>query len=148
MDLSVLRESSSLVKIFVSSRNDQDIVLHLENYPNLKLSSDKNKGDISSFVTAETQNLTRRKKLLALSKSKESLKREIIEQVTKNADGMLVFPNRVSHISSLLMCLIGLGEPACNCKVCAAPERMRLFGIDLDDYHQNSKTFTLNYTRG
>jgi len=100
---SILRESSSLVKIFVSSRNDQDIVLHLQNYPNLSLSSEKNKEDISSFVTIETQSLIKRKKLLALSKNKEKLKTEIIERVIKNADGMLVLPSRVSNACVLLM---------------------------------------------
>ena len=76
---SILQESSSLVKIFVSSRDDQDIVLHLRDYPNLELSSEMNKDDISSFVSAETYNLIKRKKLLALSTNKEKLKIEIIE---------------------------------------------------------------------
>ncbi|KAH8653142.1 hypothetical protein BGZ60DRAFT_533332 [Tricladium varicosporioides] len=84
----ILQESSSLVKVFVSSRRDHDIVLNLRDYPNLELSSEKNKDDISSFVTTETNNLIRRKKLLALSTNKEELKVEIIEQVTKKADGM------------------------------------------------------------
>ncbi|KAH6662692.1 hypothetical protein B0J14DRAFT_685218 [Halenospora varia] len=84
----ILQESSSLVKIFVSSRRDHDIVLHLQDYPNLKLSSEMNKDDISSFVTTKTYNLIKRKKLLALSTNKENLKTEIIKQVTKNTDGM------------------------------------------------------------
>ena len=86
----ILKESSSLVKIFVSSRDDQDIVWHLQNYPNLELSSDKNKGDITSFVRAETQSLIQKRKLLHLSSNKEELKEIIIEQVTKGANGMSV----------------------------------------------------------
>jgi hypothetical protein len=95
---SILLESSSLVKVFVSSRDDQDIVLQLQHYPNLELSSGKNKDDISSFVTAETQSLIKSKKLLRLSSNKEKLKTEIIEHVTKNADGMSVLPSIESRI--------------------------------------------------
>ena len=84
----ILQKSSSLVKIFVSSRDDQDIVLHLRDYPNLELSSDKNMDDITSFVAAETHTLIKRRKLLALSSDKESLKPQIIKQVTKGANGM------------------------------------------------------------
>jgi hypothetical protein len=84
----VLQESSSLVKIFVSSRDDQDIVLHLRKYPHLELSSDKNKQDITSFVSTETKNLIRRRKLLRFSMNKEELQETIIEQVTKGANGM------------------------------------------------------------
>lgn len=94
----ILQESSSLVKVFVSSRRDHDIVLNLRDYPNLELSSEKNKDDISSFVTTETNNLIRRKKLLALSTNKEELKVEIIEQVTKKADGMSVLSSSASYI--------------------------------------------------
>jgi hypothetical protein len=84
----ILQQSSSLVKIFVSSRDDQDIVLYLRDYPSLELSSNKNMDDITSFVKAETHSLIKRRKLLALSTSKENLKTEIIDQVTKGANGM------------------------------------------------------------
>ena len=100
---SILQESSGLVKIFVSSRDDQDIVLRLLDYPNLELSSEMNKDDISSFVIAETDNLVKRKKLLALSTNKENLKIEIIEQVTKKADGMSVLCSNASHVYVPLM---------------------------------------------
>lgn len=99
----ILQEFSSLMKIFVSSRNDQDIVLHLRDYSNLELSSETNKNDISSFVKAETCSLMKRKKLLALSINKEKLKIEIIEQVTKNADGMSILFSNASHVYASLM---------------------------------------------
>jgi hypothetical protein len=84
----ILRESSSLVKIFVSSRDDQDIVCHLQDYPNLEVASDRNMDDIASFVRAETQGLIRRNKLLRFSINKEELKESIINQITKGASGM------------------------------------------------------------
>lgn len=85
---SILRESASLVKIFVSSRDDQDIVWHLRSYPNLELSSGKNKDDIISFVQRETDSLVRRGKLLRWSTDKENLRTKIMEKVTEDADGM------------------------------------------------------------
>jgi len=85
---SILRESASLVKIFISSRDDQDIVWHLRSYPNLELSSDKNKDDIILFVQKETDSLIERGKLLRWSTDKESLRTKIKEKVTKDADGM------------------------------------------------------------
>ena len=100
---SILQKSSGLVKIFVSSRDDQDIVLRLLDYPNLELSSEMNKDDISSFVIAETDNLIKRRKLLALSTNKENLKMEIIEQVTKKADGISVPCSSASHVYAPLM---------------------------------------------
>ena len=84
----ILQESSRLVKIFVSSRDDQDIVLHLQDYPNLELGFERNMDDIASFVRAETQYLIRTQKLLRFSSNKEELKSSIIYQVTKGAGGM------------------------------------------------------------
>ena len=86
----ILRDSPSLVKIFVSSRDDQDIVCHLENYPNLDISSNKNMVDIESFVRAETLSLILKKKLLRSSGNKEALAEKIIYEVTNGASGMLV----------------------------------------------------------
>lgn len=84
----ILQEFSSLVKIFVSSRDDQDIVFHLREYPNLELSSDRNKDDIESFVQAEIKTLIRRRKLLRLSMNKEELSVIIAERVIRDANGM------------------------------------------------------------
>jgi hypothetical protein len=50
----ILKKPSRLVKIFISSRDDQDIVCHLQNYPSLELVSNRNMDDIASFVRAET----------------------------------------------------------------------------------------------
>lgn len=86
----ILQDATSLVKIFVSSRDDQDIVLHLRSYPTVELSSDKNKADITSFVTAETHSLIKRRRLLTSSSNKENLKKEIIERVTNESNGMSV----------------------------------------------------------
>ncbi|KFA71872.1 hypothetical protein S40288_07723, partial [Stachybotrys chartarum IBT 40288] len=53
----ILRESSSLIKVFVSSRDDQDLVLRLQRYLNLEIKSDKNSSDIAVFTKKETERL-------------------------------------------------------------------------------------------
>jgi hypothetical protein len=115
----VLRESASLVKIFVSSRDDQDIVLHLRDYPNLELSSDRNNDDIVSFVRAETQRLIRTRKLLRLSMNKGELQEAIVEQVTKGANGMCVSPRFRESLFTANMIISGSAGLACNYKVFA-----------------------------
>jgi hypothetical protein len=90
----ILRESPHLVKIFVSSRDDQDIVCHLKDYPNLDITSDRNMDDIASFVRAETQDLIKKRKLLRYSNDKDKLEKLIVDQVTKGASGMYVFVPR------------------------------------------------------
>lgn len=85
---SILRDSSSLVKIFVSSRDDQDIVYKLQEYPNLELSSDRNSGDIAKFVESETNFMVKRGVMLRYSTCKEELQQRIIKEVTNGAHGM------------------------------------------------------------
>ena len=84
----VLQDSSQLVKIFISSRDDHDIVCRLRNYPNLNIVSNRNRSDIALFVRAETQNLVRKRKLLRYSSNQGELMESITDQVTKEASGM------------------------------------------------------------
>lgn len=86
----ILRESPSLVKIFVSSRDDQDIVYKLQGYPSLQLSSDRNSGDIAQFVESETNSLIASANLLLFSTRKDELRQKIIREVTNGAGGMYV----------------------------------------------------------
>lgn len=84
----MLQDSLGLVKIFVSSRDDQDIVCTLREYPNLDIVSDKNTVDIESFVKTETERLVRKRRLLRNSNAREEFKALIIDRVSKGADGM------------------------------------------------------------
>ena len=86
----ILRDSSNLTKIFVSSRDDQDIVCHLRDYPNLEIASSKNKDDIAMFVKTEVKELIRKKRLLrhSASDAKQELSAHIIEKVIEGAAGM------------------------------------------------------------
>lgn len=65
----MLRESSTLVKIFISSRDDHDIVFRLQRYPNLDMKSDRNSDDIAVFVKDQTQQLVEEGELLQYSDS-------------------------------------------------------------------------------
>ena len=84
----ILKESADLVKIFVSSRNDQDIVWTLRDYPNMDISSDKNTADIETYVEREVSRLVKTRQLLRNSRAKESMMALIVEQVSIGADGM------------------------------------------------------------
>lgn len=84
----ILRGSSSLVKIFVSSRNDQDIVIRLRHYPNLEIDSRRNSDDIARFVHDETERLVKDGKLLRYSTCQADMKVLIVERVVEGATGM------------------------------------------------------------
>lgn len=84
----IVVESAGLVKIFVSSRDDQDIVCTLREYPNLDISSNRNTADINTFVESETIRLVQKQKLLRNSRAKAELQALIIGYVREHADGM------------------------------------------------------------
>lgn len=84
----LLNASPCLLKIFVSSRNDQDIVSKLDNYPNLDLSSERNSNDIDLFIRSETKRLINNRSLLRSSMRKEELYDRIIYELVSKADGM------------------------------------------------------------
>ena len=84
----ILEGSLGLVKIFVSSRDDQDIVCTLREYPNFDIVSTRNTVDIEAFVRTETERLVKKRRLLRNSNAREELKALIIDRVSKGADGM------------------------------------------------------------
>ncbi|KAI1325809.1 hypothetical protein F5Y16DRAFT_253655 [Xylariaceae sp. FL0255] len=84
----ILRSSNTLVKIFVSSRNDQDIVYNLRDYPTLEISSDLNRNDIHRFVECETYRLIDQGKLLRSSQNQNVLRQKIVEVISAGAHDM------------------------------------------------------------
>ena len=104
---SLLQDSSlGLLKVFLSSRDDQDISCTLREYPNLDLVSSRNSADIEAFVREETDRLVRKQRLLRNSRSKESLKVLIIEEVARAADGMF----RWAALQLELLCTMKLDQ--------------------------------------
>lgn len=79
-----------MVKIFVSSRDDHDIVYLLQRYPNLEINSDKNSDDIAVFVKVQTKQLIKKGELLQYSNSQTEMKELIVNKVIEGASGMYV----------------------------------------------------------
>ncbi|KAM0452042.1 hypothetical protein ACHAPV_009666 [Trichoderma viride] len=79
----ILQESNSLVRVFISSRSNYDIALHLNGTPNIYIEADDNAEDISTFI--DTQ-LTSAK--LLHGKLTPSLREEITNTLQEGAKGM------------------------------------------------------------
>lgn len=85
--LQTIIKTSRLVKIFVSSRDDNDIVCRLDGVPNLWIEARDNAGDIRRFVQKEISRCIKSKDLLN-GKVTEELERKIIMSLTNRAQGM------------------------------------------------------------
>lgn len=104
---SLLQDSSlGLLKIFLSSRDDQDIACTLQEYPSLELVSSKNSADIEAFVREETEGLVKKRRLLRNSHAKEALRVLIIDEVSRGADGMF----RWASLQLELLCTMKLDQ--------------------------------------
>lgn len=83
----ILQESQNVVKIFVSSRNDGDIVDALEHYSNTNIEEGMNGEDIRKFAEYKVQEAIESKRLLR-GRVSLSLRKEITETLLKGAQGM------------------------------------------------------------
>ena len=83
----ILDRSAHLVKVFVSSRDDIDIVLRLQEHPNIYISVGDNTGDIEKFIQVEIQKAQSDRRLLKGTISPE-LTELITENLTEKAGGM------------------------------------------------------------
>jgi len=71
----------------VSSRNDDDIILELEEVPNLYVDAADNAEDIKRFILREI-NSSINNRILLRGKVDDQLKRQIISALVAKADGM------------------------------------------------------------
>lgn len=83
----IANTSKNLVKIFVSSRDDDDIVLKLKDVPNLYISTKDNMRDIERFVLREIDSSISKCKLLR-GEVDDQLKTQIITALLEKANGM------------------------------------------------------------
>ncbi|PVF98990.1 hypothetical protein CPB86DRAFT_872963 [Serendipita vermifera] len=83
----ILQRADNPTRIFVSSRDDQDLVLRLENHQNILIGVDENALDIQSFVRKQIEEAIQRKRLLSGMVSPD-LKSEIITKLEGGAGGM------------------------------------------------------------
>ena len=88
----IVTDSTGLVKIFISSRDDGDIVLHLGECPNLKIQASHNQDDITRYVNSEVRKVIHSKKWRSGKVDKE-LEQYIELALIEKAHGMSVcFP--------------------------------------------------------
>jgi hypothetical protein len=85
----ILQRIDNPTRIFVSSRDDEDIVLRLENNRNIFIEANKNTSDIRRFVHEQIEEVIRDKKLLH-GRVESALKSRITTELEKGARGMYV----------------------------------------------------------
>lgn len=83
----IIQESSGLVKVFVSSRDDEDIQQRLEKSQNIYIDASDNSGDIENFVQRELESAIASKRLLG-GKLPDGLESHILQQLVNGAGGM------------------------------------------------------------
>lgn len=83
----IIQKSANIIKVFVSSRDDNDIVCQLEDTPNVYIRASDNREDITRFINNEVDWSIRNKLMLSGKVSKE-LKNRIVDTLTEGAQGM------------------------------------------------------------
>lgn len=83
----IIQNSANVIKIFVSSRDDNDIVCRLANSPNVFIRASDNGEDIVRFVRTQVDQSIVDKRLLSGNVSDE-LQNRIITNLIKGAQGM------------------------------------------------------------
>lgn len=85
----LLEKSAQLVKVFVSSRDDIDIVLRLQKDTNVYININDNKGDIHRYIQFEIQKAQTDRRLLKGVVSPD-LVMLVTESLAMKAEGMYV----------------------------------------------------------
>lgn len=85
----IMESTPNLVKIFISSRDDDDIVIKLNKRPTIRISPKDNSEDIERFVQSEIDKRISSRELLH-GKVSDTLKGHVIKTLINGADGMLV----------------------------------------------------------
>lgn len=85
----MVRSTATLVKIFISSRDDIDIKLHFEKVPNVYIHVRDNSADIARFVRREVTQSIEKSRFLRRNVTEE-FKEEIISTIQGKANGMYV----------------------------------------------------------
>ena len=86
----IIQDSVNLVKFFVSSRDDRDIVCRLSNSPNVFIRASDNGEDIERFVRAEVSKSIEKWQLSG-GNNLELIKPSVIAALIEGAQGMYVY---------------------------------------------------------
>lgn len=87
----IIKTSTSLVKIFLSSRNDDDIELQFGGEPNISIDVTDSVADIELYVREEVERCIKEKRLLR-GKIDDTLKELVISTLISKAGGMYLVP--------------------------------------------------------
>jgi len=94
----IIQESHNVIKVFLSSRDDHDLVRHLKRLPNLYIHAKDNEEDIRRFVQSRVEEAIRKGRLLC-GEVPGSLKSTIVQTLIQKAEGMFRLVSL--HIDSL-----------------------------------------------
>lgn len=83
----IVQRSASVVNVFVSSRDDSDIVCRLDESPNLYINAQDNSQDIKNFILLAVENAILHRRLLNGRVSLQ-MRRSIVETLENGAQGM------------------------------------------------------------
>ena len=83
----ILKQSANLVQIFISSRDDGDIVCHLVDSPNVFIRANDSELDIGRFIHTKMDQAIRERRMVK-GKVSEHLKARIIKTLLHGAQGM------------------------------------------------------------
>ena len=83
----IIEKVASLIKIFVSSRNEPDITAYLQHLPHVYVDKRRNGLDINEYVRHEVEKASAGKKLL-FGRASTKLKQEVTEKLMDGAQGM------------------------------------------------------------
>lgn len=87
----IVADSTSLVKVFISSREEGDLRLSIEDHTGIQVTSLENNEDIQKYVEVETERMVAKRQVLGRIKqpaTKEELKQLIKHDVVSKANGM------------------------------------------------------------
>ena len=83
----IVVSSPSLIKVFISSREDYDIVLHLNHCPNLEIAASRNEADVESFIEKVVDESVSKKQLLSGKPPSDLVK--LIKEVLRQQAGAM-----------------------------------------------------------
>ncbi|KAI4199301.1 MAG: hypothetical protein LQ350_004683 [Teloschistes chrysophthalmus] len=86
----IVQNSSNLVKIIISSRDDADIVCRLNSVPNVYIKSSDNGDDVDRFIEHELEKAIHDQRLLK-GRVPENLKKQILLALKTRANGMFLW---------------------------------------------------------
>jgi nucleoside-triphosphatase THEP1 len=115
----IIKDSNSIFKVFVSSRDDHDLVHRLSQTPNLYIHATDNEKDIRRFVKWRLDEAIDKERLLC-GKVSRNLRDIIVEELIKKARGMfrlislhiesLCDPHQIKTEANVLEALKGLPQ--------------------------------------